>query len=183
MIYLWSFKLTQSYQKTKVSLQLNSKHSIKKNISFCKNWSSLSYWLGNLLYVNTNFAIDHCVSKITYHYIIDSPSIITGNPGSLFASHTGFHITWVKNKNSWNLLCGELFMNKLFFPKLRVRILMDNNSSPHGKFRWFLFPHLNFAPYTIFTSGGHVVENWYLVMKARRCRINKKCQWALSVQL
>ena len=42
-----------------------------------------------------------------------------------------------------------------FFPKLHVHI-KDNNNSPHGKFRWFLFPFsnkfpdLNFALYVLY---------------------------------
>ena len=37
--------------------------------------------------------------------------------------------------------------------------------------------------YTVFTNGGHVGKNWWLVMKARRWRINKNCKWRLSVNL
>ena len=49
-----------------------------------------------------------------------------------------------------------------FFPKLRIRII-DNNSSPHGKFHRFLFPFsckfpdLNFSSYVlyIYLCGTH----------------------------
>ena len=34
--------------------------------------------------------------------------------------------------------------------------------------------------YTVFTNSGHGGKNWCLVMKARRCRINKNCKWRLS---
>ena len=37
--------------------------------------------------------------------------------------------------------------------------------------------------YTVFTNGGHAGENWCLVMKARRWRINKNCKWRLSEKL
>ena len=78
---------------------------------------------------------------------------ITGNPGSLFVSRTGF-ITWV---NIWGevatTLCRKDKAN-YFFSKLRMHI-KDNNNSPHGKFHRFLlqfsrkFPDLNFAPYVL----------------------------------
>ena len=37
--------------------------------------------------------------------------------------------------------------------------------------------------YTVFANGGRAGKNWYLVMKARRWRINKNCKWRLSVNL
>ena len=64
----------------------------------------------------------------------------------------------------------------------------NKQKRPHLRLTWVAqkrhcLSSLFFGEYTVFTNGGHAGENWCLVIKARRWRINKNCKRRLSENL